>query len=476
MMDPGSAAVDAQILSEQLQAQRAAQRRDGAPPPARRRSDLARLRSALLARREAFARCISADFGHRSAYETQLADVLPVVHGIDYLRRHVRGWMRPERRAVALHFRPGRARVIHQPLGVVGIIAPWNYPLALSLMPLATAIAAGNRAMLKPSEFTPATSALLAGMLAETFPPEQVAVVTGDAAVGAAFAALPFDHLVFTGSTEVGRRVMQSASEHLVPVTLELGGKSPVIIERGLPLSGPSVSIAFGKLFNAGQTCIAPDYALVHEADLEAFVHSFARAARALYPHGAADPAYASIINDRHYERLVALLEDARGRGARVVEIEFSVGRPGRRARTLAPTLVLDTTPAMTISRTEIFGPILPLVSYRTLEEAVAYVNERPRPLALYLFAREARVERFVLEHTTSGNVTLNDTLLHFAQDDLPFGGIGASGMGAYHGREGFRALSHAKGVFEQSRCNLTWLLRPPYGRTADLLLRYLTR
>lgn len=467
--------MDKQQLTEQLAAQRAAALREGAPELAQRRSDLLRLKHALLDQRDAFAECIGVDFGHRSAYETKLLDVIPVVHGIEYLRRHLRKWMHPERRHVALHFKPGRARVLYQPLGVIGIIAPWNYPLSLSLMPLATALAAGNRAMLKPSEFTPATSALLDRMLAEIFPPEQVTVVTGDAEIGAAFSALPFDHIVFTGSTQVGRQVMRSASEHLVPVTLELGGKSPVIIERGMSLKGPAASIAYGKLVNAGQTCIAPDYALVHEEDVNSFVDFYTQAVRRLYPAGCADPGYASIISTRHYERLMGLLEDARRKGARATEID-SADDQVRPPKTFPPTLLLDTTPEMSISQAEIFGPILPVVPYRDLDGAMAYVNERPRPLALYLFARDRQTQRLVLERTTSGNVTLNDTLLHFAQDDLPFGGIGASGMGAYHGKEGFRALSHAKGVFEPASLNSARLLRPPYGRLADFLLHYLLR
>jgi coniferyl-aldehyde dehydrogenase len=467
--------VDPQELSALLSAQRAAALRSGAPGVTQRRDDLLRLKEALLRCRDELAHCVAQDFGHRARFETLLLELVPVVHGIEYLRRNLRKWMRPERRHVALHFMPGRAEVYYQPLGVVGIISPWNYPLTLALTPLATALAAGNRAMLKPSELTPATSALLGRILGEIFPPEQVAVVTGDASVGAAFSALPFDHLIFTGSTRVGRLVMRSASEHLVPVTLELGGKSPAIIEPGLSLAGPAGSIAFGKLVNAGQTCIAPDYALVHADDLDRFVTLYTEAVRNLYPGGAADPAYASIINAANFQRLTGLLEDARSRGARVVDI-VPAGAEAQRANTLPPSVVLDTTPEMAISQSEIFGPILPVIPYRRLDEALAYVNARPRPLALYLFARDRQTQRRVLERTTSGNVTVNDTLLHFAQDDLPFGGVGQSGMGAYHGREGFLALSHAKGVFEQSPLNPAQLLRPPYGKLADFLLGYLLR
>jgi coniferyl-aldehyde dehydrogenase len=469
--------VDAQNLTARLAAQRAAFEREGAPTHAERKRQLLKLKQGVLARRGPLAEAVAADFGHRTAYETLLLEIVPVVHGIDYLRRHLRRWMRPERRRVAVHFQPGRAQVIYQPLGVVGIISPWNYPLSLGLMPLATAIAAGNRVMLKPSELTPATGAVLADVLRGVFAPEQVAVVSGDVEVGRAFAALPFDHLVFTGSTDVGRQVMRAASQHLVPVTLELGGKSPAIVQPGIPLAQPATAIAFGKLVNAGQTCIAPDYALVHEADVAPFVAAYIAAVRRLYPAGASDPAYSSIINARHCERLSALLEDARRKGAEIREIDSPAAHAAARARTLPPTLVLRTTPDMTISRQEIFGPILPIVSYRELDDAIAYVNARPHPLALYLFCRDARVRRSVLERTRSGNVTINDTLMHFAQDDLPFGGIGPSGMGAYHGREGFLALSHARGVFEQSpRWSTSRLTHPPFGRVTDALLRYLLR
>jgi len=444
--------------------------RDGAPSAQRRRADLLRLKQAVVRYRSQFEAAASADFGHRSAYETTLMDLVPVVQAIDYQRRHVRGWMRPLRRHVSLVFQPGRAQVSYQPLGVIGIISPWNFPISLALMPLATALAAGNRAMLKPSELAPATGEVLARMLGESFAAEQVAVVSGDAQVAAAFAALPFDHLVFTGSTRVGRAVMQAASEHLVPVTLELGGKSPAIVARGSSLERAARDIAYGKLANGGQICIAPDYALVHESEVEAFLRAYRVAVGRFYPNGAVPPDFTSIINDRHYERLRSLLDDARGKGASIVEI----GR-GELPHTLPPTVVIGARDDMRLMQEEIFGPVLPLLPYRTLKDAIAYVNSRPRPLALYFFGG-AGGAREVLRRTTSGNVTINDTLLHFMQEDIPFGGVGASGMGAYHGVEGFRALSHAKGVFAQSRFNLTGLARPPYGRFAERLIRFLLR
>ena len=401
-------------------------------------------------------------------------EIMPTVQGIDYLRRNVRRWMRPRARRVAMQFRPGTARVVLQPLGVVGIVSPWNYPMSLCLMPLATAIAAGNRAMLKPSEHTPKTSDLLGAMLRETFPEDQVAVVTGGADVGEAFAALPFDHLVFTGSTGVGRAVMRAASANLVPVTLELGGKSPAIVDRGFPPARAARSIAFGKLANAGQTCIAPDYALVHESDVDTFVEAFGAAARAAYPAGTADAAYTAIISQRHYDRLAALIEDARGRGARVIEVGAEPGTAG--VRKLPPTLIVGATPEMSVMQEEIFGPVLPIIPYKDIPGAIACINANPRPLALYVFSEDRGVVRQVLDRTTSGNATVNDTLLHYAQDDLPFGGVGPSGMGAYHGEEGFRALSHAKGVFTQARWNFAGLMRAPFGRLTDYALRLLLR
>ncbi len=462
-------------LAGRLALQREAFLRDGAPSLAQRRADLARLKRALIARKGELEAALNADFGHRSTHETAILEVLTVVQGISYLSRNLRKWMRPGRRQVPLHSRPARAYVVYQPLGVVGIVSPWNYPLSLALMPLATALAAGNRAMLKPSEHTPATSALMETMLADLFHPEQVAVVQGDAAVGAAFAALPFDHLVFTGSTAVGRAVMKAAADNLVPVTLELGGKSPVVVERGHAVAA-AASIAYGKLANAGQTCIAPDYLLLHESDVEAFIGAFDDAVKRLYPDGPSGDDYTSIINDHHHQRLMALLDDARTKGARIVESGHRPRQASDRSHTLAPALVLDVTDDMRIMREEVFGPLLPVRTCADIDEAIAFINARPRPLALYYFGPAGGNRDRLLAETTSGNVTVNNTLMHYAQDDLPFGGVGASGIGAYHGVEGFRALSHARGVLVQGRRNLADLLRPPYGRMARLILKAMLR
>ncbi|MBZ0329674.1 coniferyl aldehyde dehydrogenase [Halomonas sp. ANAO-440] len=461
-------------LAPLLTAQRAAYRRDGAPSLAERRADLSRLRAALIESRTRLEEAINADFGHRSRHETSIMELGSTISGIDYLHKRLRRMMRPEKRHVAIHLQFGSARVEYQPLGVVGVMAPWNYPLVLALMPLATALAAGNRVMLKLSEFTPTINALLEELLGALFSAEQVAVVNGDAAVGAAFSALPFDHLVFTGSTAVGRKVMQAASKHLVPVTLELGGKSPVIVEKGHPLDHACTGIVFGKLVSGGQTCIAPDYALVHEGDLAGFLTRYEAAVAAAYPDGPASEDYTWVINDRHLARLNGLLEDARTKGATVREIGREA--PGANPRAMRPTVVLGVTDDMTIAHEEIFGPILLVFPYRTLDEAIDFVEALPRPLALYYFGHDKAAQRQVLDGTTSGNVTINGTLMHIAQDDLPFGGVGASGIGAYHGIEGFRRLSHAKGIYVQGRCNVATLLRPPFGRMAEWLLRFVLR
>lgn len=463
-------------LDDILARQRAAFLSDGPPSRAARRQHLKALRAAILAHRDEIEQAVSEDFGHRSRHETATMDILTTVQGIDYLSRNLRRFMAPDRRHVALTFRPASARVAYQPLGVVGIIAPWNYPVGLALMPLATALAAGNRAMIKPSEFTPRTSDVLKRLLAEIFPQEQVAVVTGDAALAAAFSALPFDHLLFTGSTPVGRAVMKAASANLVPVTLELGGKSPVIVARGHAHDRTAAEIAFGKLANAGQTCVAPDYALVHEDDLAAFVQGYGRAVAALYPEGPRSDDYTSIVNGRHFDRLRGLLDDARAKGARVTTVGVQPEGAGERPHTLAPTLVLDVTPDMAVMQEEIFGPVLPVVAYRDLGDAIAAVNAGPRPLALYYFGADDADRRKVLARTTSGNVAVNTTLMHYAQDDLPFGGVGASGMGAYHGIEGFLSMSHAKGVYVQRRGGAAGFLRAPFGRLADAVLGFMLR
>jgi coniferyl-aldehyde dehydrogenase len=453
--------------------QRNAFMRDGAPTLAQRRADLKKFKSAMIGRRKEIEDAVNADFGHRSRHETAIVEMVGVIEGIRYLDRHLRKFMRPTRRHVALHMRLGKARVEYQPLGVVGVISPWNYPINLSLMPVVTAIAAGNRVMLKPSKFTPTTNKVIETMLSEVFPKEQVAVVNSD---GAAFSRLPFDHLVFTGSTSVGRAVMKAASENLVPVTLELGGKSPVIIAKGYSLHKAASRIVFGKLLSAGQTCIAPDYALVHETEVDAFIKAYDNGVKTAYPEGPTGIDYTSIVNEQQYSMLKELLDDARSHGAHVIEVGNRPGDASNRPHTLPPTIVLGVTNDMRIAHEEIFGPILPIISYHSMQDAITYVNARPRPLALYYFGNDDENRRKVLSRTTSGNVTINGTFSHIAQDDLPFGGVGESGMGAYHGIEGFRTLSHAKGIFEQGRWNGMDLFRAPFGGLTNNLIRFFLR
>jgi coniferyl-aldehyde dehydrogenase len=452
--------------------QRAALHRDGTPDFAPRSETLRKLASAIRKNHSAFAEAISADFRNRSRHETALLEVGPSLEAIAYARRHLKRWMRPERRKVSLNSLPGRAWVQYQPLGVVGMISPWNYPLYLAVAPLVDALAAGNRVMLKPSDMTPRFSELFQQAIAETFLAEQVAVVTGGAEIGQAFSSLPFDHLLFTGSTNVGRKVMQAAAENLTPVTLELGGKSPAIIDNGYAPAEAARSLAFGKFLNAGQTCIAPDYLLVPQGQADAVADAVMAEVRKFFPSPAANPDYTTIIDERHAQRLQAMLAEAQDAGARILRHDAgNVEAPGK----FAPTIVLDPPPSSALMREEIFGPILPVVSYRTLDEAIAFVNERPRPLALYVFTHDRAVERRVLATTISGGVTVNGTLLHIVQEDLPFGGVGTSGIGAYHGFEGFKRFSHCKGVFRTGWVRPFEWFAPPYGRLAALAIRYLT-
>jgi coniferyl-aldehyde dehydrogenase len=443
------------------------------PDASQRRDDLRRLREALASRLDDMAAAISADFGHRSADESRIADGMTVLNDIDHLRRHLRGWMRPRRVGVGWRFLPARAQVRAVPLGVVGVIAPWNYPVNLALVPLATAIAAGNHVYLKPSEHTPRTSLFLRELLHAVFPADRVAVATGGADVGAAFAALPFDHLVFTGSTAVGRKVMAAAAQNLVPVTLELGGKSPAIVCEDYPIAQAAARLATGKWFNAGQTCIAPDYVLVPERKRDALVQALRAEVQARYGAAFDNVAdYTRIVNDGQYARLQGYLDDARARG---VETVVLAGEPDPARRLLPPTLALDPSDDATLMQDEIFGPILPIKGYRTLDEAIDYVNGHERPLALYPFSHDrATVER-ILHEVPAGGVSVNDALFHFAIPGLPFGGVGASGMGAYHGRAGFDAMGKQLPVLWQARRSGGDLLRPPYAKAKwliDLIVR----
>ena len=438
------------------------------PDYAQRHADLQRLRDALKRKLDAMATTIAADFGHRPHAESVVADGMTVLNDIDHLIRHLRRWMKPTRVGVGWRFLPARAQVRPVPVGVVGVIAPWNYPVNLSLIPLATAIAAGNHVYLKPSEHTPKTSQFLRELLAEVFPPDRVVVATGGADIGAAFAGLPFDHLVFTGSTAVGRKVMAAAAPNLTPLTLELGGKSPALIADDYPIERAAARIATGKWFNGGQTCIAPDYVLVPKGKRDALVKALRAEVLARYgEHFENVGDYARIINDGQYARLKGYLDDAKQRGIEKVTL---AGHPDPAQRLMPPTLLLDPGDDATVMQEEIFGPLLPIKSYRTLDEAIAYINAHDRPLALYPFSDDKATVEKILHHTLAGGVSVNDTLFHFAITDLPFGGVGPSGMGAYHGRAGFDAMSKQLPVLWQARRTGGDLLKPPYSKAKWLL------
>jgi len=457
-------------------AQRAAFAEDSRPSLAARRQRLDRILALTGRHRRRIADAISADFGHRSPRETEMADIFAVLSGVRHSRRHLAGWMKSRRVATPLHLLPARSRLIRQPLGVVGVISPWNYPFQLAMLPAAAALAAGNRVMIKPSELTPSFSSLLAEIVAEEFSPDECVVVAGGVETGEAFSRLPFDHLLFTGSTAVGRKVALAAADALTPVTLELGGKSPVILDSGCDLTAAARRIAFGKLLNAGQTCVAPDYVLVPAAICEAFVDALAGAMRGMYPRLADNPDYSSIVSGRHYQRLERLIADAEAKGARVLTSNPAGETLDPLRRKLAPAILTGVTEDMAVMQEEIFGPILPVLSYDGLEQALAFVNARPRPLALYWFGDDGERRDRVLAGTWSGGVTVNDVIWHVCQDNLPFGGVGASGMGAYHGEHGFRTFSKEKPVLLQSRFNGLALFRPPYGLLFDGLLAILKR
>ncbi|WP_426168915.1 coniferyl aldehyde dehydrogenase [Pseudoduganella sp. R-34] len=473
--DPAVVGRGSPSLLDRLEVQRAAFNADMVPPAAIRRERLDRLQALVADNEAAILEAIDADFGGRARQEMVLTELFVVLSAIRQQRRKLGRWMRPRRVATPLHMLPGSSRIMPQPLGVIGNIVPWNYPCQLALVPAAAALAAGNRVMIKPSELTPAFSRLLAQLAARYFTPAELAVVEGGVEVSRDFAALPFDHLIFTGSTAVGRQVAVAAAHNLTPVTLELGGKSPAIIDESCDLAQAAPRLAFGKLFNAGQTCVAPDYALVPRARVDEFVRELSAAAAAMYPQFAGNEQYTSIISERHFQRLEKLVREAEEQGARVLRLGGTeAGQAGERR--MAPVLLLDVTSEMAVMREEIFGPLLPVLPYDTLQQAIAFINQRERPLALYWFGKERRNCTKVLRSTISGGVTVNDALWHAAQENLPFGGVGASGTGAYHGEHGFLAFSKQKPIYRQARLNGFGLFRPPYGRVFDTLAGFLKR
>ncbi len=453
-------------------------------PVTLRRERLLRLSKLLDEHGPALAAAVQADFGMRSQRLTEVADLLVLRAQLAHTLRHLARWCRPHKVRTPLVLQPASAWIERQPLGVVGVIAPWNYPVQLALAPVIDALAAGNRVMLKPSELTPHTGAQLAALIGQFFAPDELCVVQGDAATATLLASLPFDHLVFTGSTAVGRKVAQAAAANLTPTTLELGGKSPAIIDADCDLHDAALKIAHGKLLNAGQTCIAPDYVLLPRGSEAAFAEAYRAAVARLFPYFEGNADYASIVSPRHLARLRTMLQQAQTLGAEVQVLQPVAGSPAPPAqsigdgvgRQMAPVLVFGATPAMQLMQEEIFGPVLPVLGYDRLDDAIAHINAGPRPLALYWFGRGDAARDDVLRRTVSGGVSVNDTLVHIAHHNLPFGGVGDSGWGAYHGEAGFLRFCHQKSVLAQSRWAMGHLMYPPYGARFDRLMALVRR
>ena len=460
------------VMQNTLDRQRQAQIKGGEVPASLRIDRLKRAIAVLETHGDAFCDAMSEDFGNRSLDASKLTDIQGAIGPLKDAVKQVRSWMKPERRKATfpMGLLGGRARIEYQPLGVVGCISPWNFPVQLTFSPLAGVFAAGNRTMIKPSEYTPITSELMKTTLESAFDEEELAVFTGGPEVGSAFSQLPFDHLLFTGATAIARHVMRAAAENLVPVTLELGGKSPVIVGRSADMAMTARNVMAGKTMNAGQICLAPDYAMVPQERISEFVSQAQTAVNEMFPDIKDNPDYTSVINERHFERLNSYLEDAQSKGAEIISInpsneDFSQQEHHR----IPPTLVLNPSEDMKIMQEEIFGPLLPVKTYSRIEETIDYVNQHDRPLGLYYFGDDANETRQVLDHTVSGGVTLNDVIMHVAQENLPFGGIGPSGMGAYHGVDGFKNFSHARSIYSQSKLlsSLAKKMGPPYGKTA---------
>lgn len=449
-------------LQQLLQTQRSHYLSHPAPSYQSRVEKLKQLKQLLLQYQQPIVAALMKDYGHRSENDTVISDIMPCINNINYTLKNLKSWMKPSKRHAGLLLSPSKVSVHYQPLGVVGIIVPWNFPVMLSIGPLITAIAAGNRAMLKMSEFTPHTNQVLNDLLGQVFAENEVALVEGEADIAAQFSALPFDHILFTGSTIVGRHVMRAAAENLTPVTLELGGKSPAIIAPDMPIDTAVERLIFGKCLNAGQICVAPDYVLCPEDKIDELIKAYQARFNKMYPDFDNNPDYGNIINDRQFDRLIKVIDDAKSKGARVVSASNSATTVGKRK--LATQLMTQVNPDMLVMQDEIFGPILPIIGYKSVDEAIGYVNQRDRPLALYILSFDSSAQNHILHHTHSGGVCINDTVFHVAADDAPFGGIGPSGMGHYHGKEGFLTFSHAKTVLNSGKINTGIFVHPPYG------------
>jgi coniferyl-aldehyde dehydrogenase len=435
------------------------------------------LMSAMLRYENALVESCKSDFGNRAAQETRLLEVFPIVDEIRHTKRHLKGWMRSEHIMAGFPWWPSSGRIVKQPLGVVGIIGAWNYQILLSLSPLVSVLSAGNHAMIKLAEAAPATADVIRKLIAETFPADYVTVAPTGSDISAAFSTLPFDHIIFTGSGRVGRVVMRAAAENLTPVTLELGGKSPALVHESYPIGLAADRICAGKFWNGGQTCVAPDYAVVQESMRDRFMTEATAVLKRRLPTIAANPDYTHMINRGAWERMTALVEDARNKGGQVVQINPASETVNVENRVFPPTLIINVNDSMRVMQEEIFGPILPVMTVRSLDDGIAYINSHDRPLALYYFDNDNSRIDHVLERTTSGGVTINDCIFHLAQNNLPFGGVGASGMGAYHGEDGFNTFSKRKGVMVMNGLvsqAIARVLKPPYTGWTDRIISFL--
>ncbi|MCY1495898.1 Coniferyl aldehyde dehydrogenase [compost metagenome] len=462
-------------MRDVLLRQQAAFIAEGPPSAALRIDRIDRVIALLVENQQRLCEALATDFSWRSHDHSLMSDVLLPIGGLKYARKHLRQWMKPERRRpeMGAGLLGAKAEIHFQPLGSIGIMTPWNFPVAIALAPLAEAFAAGNRAMITLSEFTPVTAALLMELLAERFDDTEVAAFVGGAEVGAAFSSLPLDHIIFTGSPRVGRLVMRAAAQNLTPLTLELGGKSPTIIGRGADLDNAARRIWGGKSISSGQACIAPDYVLVHEDDRERLLASMQVELRGMFPTLRDNPDYTAIATPGQYQRLQAYLLDARERGVRSIEVNPAQEELGA-VRKIAPTLLVDPPEEALVMQEELFGPLLPIRSYRNIDEAVDYINARPRPLALYYFGDDRTEARHVLAHTYSGGACVNEVMQHIFQTDLPFGGCGNSGFGRYRGGDGFKAFSLQRAVFTPPWIDAMAMFRPPYGSLLRRVMRFL--
>jgi coniferyl-aldehyde dehydrogenase len=457
--------------------QRAAFDRNRAPSLHERRAALLKLQRLIEQNRLILVEAANSDFGTRAAFETEMSEIVGTISIIRYMRRNLRSWMAPRRRSVSVWYRPAKNRVEASPLGVVGVVSPWNFPLHLALIPAATALAAGNRVMLKVSEFTPHTSAVLKRLIEENFSPDTFYVTDGGGEVASTFTKLPFDHLIFTGSTQVGKIVAKAAADNLTPVTLELGGKSPVIVDENYSIESAAVTVAWAKLYNGGQVCISPDYVLVPRGHEKEFAIAAREAARQLYPRAGGNPDYTAILNQRHYNRIDAYIKEAQALDLEVISAEDP--ELGRARRQLPLTMIINPPADTAVMEDEIFGPVLPIIGYDSDQTAVNFVNSRSTPLALYLMSNGKHRQQRWLTRVASGSAVVNDLMVGYLQNDLPFGGRGGSGYGAYHGREGFDTMSHLRPVlYQRAIFGRTGgqMLYPPYGKVADLLLNLMRR